>query len=736
MQRTVCGGLAAVTLSILVAAQAQAQSIVEEIVVTAQKREQSLQDVPISVSVMSGQVIDDFGMHRFEDLATMVPNLHIDESLGSPVIHIRGLGSGAENFAFEQSVGLFIDGIYSGRSQMFMNPLFDVAQVEVVRGPQGALFGKNTNAGAISITTRRPTDEFEASIRGGYEFEYQGHFVEGIVSGPLSDRLRGRVAARTQTEAGFMKNHFNGRDEPEEKSWMVRGTLAWDATDSVEVIAKLEASELDGKGGWFQVHHFGDDPLINLWRATDPYAEDRLDLRRSSSTGLDPEYSDTETMNATLTVNWDIGDYTLTSISGYADLEFEKNVEFTGTSIGLAQSLIPEDSRQWSQELRLLSPTGQRFEYLAGLLYTNLDLEVGQRSHFRLPFESITHRISHVDSESWSAYGSGTYNINDDWRVTASLRHSRETKKGRSVHTLTGPPLAPTWLPFDLRGKRRENHTNGSLNLQWDVNDRTMAYITYATGAKAGGFLSNDSALLFRILQGTNDFEYEDEHAESIEIGLKTSFLDGRGNLNLAVFRTEFEDLQTSSYTGEFFIIGNAAEAISRGVEADVSFVLTDNLGLTASFAYLDAEYKDYPGGQCLVGATAASGCDPATNTQNLRGQPLVRAPEWQGSVSLDWSRPLGDRLMFGAQMNITYSDDYYHQPDLDPIDAEDAYHKINARLALGSSDQRWEVALVGRNLNNRLVKNWSFDTPLMPGTHTSSIAPPRMVTLEATLRM
>ncbi len=736
MHRTAFGAAPVVALFGLFAAQAQAQSSIEEVVVTAQKREQSLQDVPISVSVTSGEMIDDLGMFRFEDLATIVPNLHIDESLGSPVIHIRGLGSGAENFAFEQSVGMFIDGVYSGRSRMFENPLFDVAQVEVVRGPQGALFGKNTNAGAISITTRKPTDEFEASVRGGYELEYDGYFAEGIVSGPLSDRVRTRLAARVQNEGGFVRNLFNDRDEPEEKSRMIRGTVVWDATDDIEVIAKLEDSQVRGDGGWFQVHHIGSSPLTQLWVATDPNAEDRLNLKRSSSTGLDPEYNDTDAFNATLTVNWLLGEHTLTSISAFGELEYEKNVEFTGTSIGLAQSTIPEDAQQWSQELRLLSPTAQRFEYLIGLLYMDMDMELGQRSHFRLPFESITDRRSFVDSESASIYGSGTYHLTDTFRVTASLRHARETKDGRSTHTLEGPPLAPTWLPFDLSGSRKERHTNGSVNLQWDMNDRAMAYVTYATGAKAGGFLSNDSSLLYRILQGTNDFEYEDEKAASVEVGLKTTFLDGRGNLSLAIFRTEFEDLQTSSYNGEFFIIGNAAEAESRGAEADLALLVSDNLSLNASVAYLDAEYEDYPGGQCLVGATAATGCDPVTNTQNLRGQPLVRAPEWEWSVALDWNRPISERLVLGAQVNVTYKDDFYHQPDLDPIDSEDAHHKINARLALGSSDRKWELAVTGRNLTNELTKNWSFDTPLMPGTHTSSIAPPRMVTLEATYRM
>ena len=730
--------IALVLLCSLLAIEGRAASQgIEEVVVTAQKREQSLREVPISVSVLSGQVVDDLGMFRFEDLATLIPNLHIDESLGSPVIHVRGLGSGAENFAFEQSVGLFVDGVYSGRSHLFENPLFDVAQVEVVRGPQGALFGKNTNAGAISVTTRLPTDSFEASVRGGYEFDYDGNFAEAIVSGPLTDQVRGRLALRSQKQGGFLKNRATGRDEPEKESLMARGTLVFDVTDTFEAIAKLEYSESETKGGWFQIANFGTGPLTGLWRATDPFAEDRLDQNISSDTGLDPQGNDSDTLHAALRLNWALGDYTLSSITGFGRFDYRKNVEFTGTALRLGQSTIPEDFEQWSQEFRLLSPVGQTLEYVVGLAYQEHDMKLGQLTNIASfgPFSGVTSRNARQDGESWSAYGSATYHFAPDWRTTASLRHSRERKSGRTVHTITGF-LPPTWLPYDLSGRRKENHTNGSLNLQWDVNDSVMTYITYASGAKAGGFLSNDSSLLFRIMPGVNDFEYEDEKAKSWELGLKATLLDNRALLNLALFRTQFDDLQTSSFQGEFFIIGNAAEALVQGAEAEASFLVTDNLSINLALGYLDAEYKDYPGGPCLFGATAADGCDPATRTQNLKGTRLVRAPEWEGSLTLDWQQPLSDRLVLGTQFNVTFKDDFYHQPNLDPGHRVSAHHKINARLGIGPADRQWELALVGRNLNDKITKNWAFNTPFFgDGSRTASTAPPRMITLEAGYR-
>jgi iron complex outermembrane recepter protein len=412
-------------------------------------------------------------------------------------------------------------------------------------------------------------------------------------------------------------------------------------------------------------------------------------------------------------------------------------VEFTGTALGLGQSTIPEDFEQWSQEFRLLSPVGRDVEYVIGIAYLEHDMKLGQLTEIAQfgPFSGLTSRLADQDGESWSAYGSATWHITSDWRATASLRHSRERKTGRTVHTVTGF-LPPTWLPYDLSGRRKENHTNGSLNLQWDVTDNVMTYLSYATGAKVGGFLSNDSSLLFRILQGVNDFEYEDELAKSWELGVKANLLNNRALLNVAVFRTEFEDLQTSSFQGEFFVIGNAAEALVKGFEADASLLVTDNLSINVAVAYLDAEYEDYPGGPCLFGATAADGCDIATGTQNLAGTRLVRSPEWEGSMTVDWQRPLTDQLVFGAQVNVTYKDDFYHQPNLDPGHRVDAHHKINARLGIGPADGQWEIALVGRNLNDKVTKNWAFNTPFFgDGSRTASIAPPRMVTLEAGYR-
>lgn len=709
-----------------------------ETIVTTQKREQTLQEVPLSISVVQGDIIDRLGVYRFEDIQALIPNLHIDEGLASPVIHMRGLGSGAANFAFEQSVGMFVDGVYSGRSHLFEVPLFDVERVEVVRGPQGALFGKNTIAGAISITTRRPSDEFEAFFKAGYEIEREGYDFEASISGPISDRVRFRLAAKVWKEGGFVHNFFTGNDEPEEDGYLIRGSAEFDVTDNFQIFVKVEGGEVNTDGGWFQIHEFGTAPLSGLFQLLDPNAEDDLDGFRSAATGLDPEFNDTDTFNATMIMDWNIGDHTITSITAYGEFDYLKNVEFTGTSLMLAQSTIPEDYYQFSQELRLVSPSGKTIEYVVGLLYIKDHLKTGQNTNLRQfgPFTGERFGRHEQDGETFSAFASATWNISETLRLTGGLRYIHEIKKARTSQVVT-PPYFPGTFDFDRTGNRKEDHAVPSVNLQYDLTDEVTTYFTYARGTKAGGFLSNDGALEARRRAGRDDYEYEDEKAENFEIGVKASLFDNRVALNIAAFITNFDNLQVSTFDGVGFVTANAAKARIKGFELEGTFVLHESLTLIGGLAYLDAKYRDFPGGQCLFDATEADGCDPVTRTQNLAGVRLTRAPEWEGTLTLDWVQPISNWLTLTAQFNLNYKGMFYHQPDLDPFDAQDGYVKINARVGFQSADEMWEVAVVGRNLTDKITTASSFDTPFFGGgSHVAMIAPRRTIMIEASWRL
>lgn len=729
-------------------AQTDSSGTLEEITVTAQWRAQGLGDVPLSISAVTGETIEKFALYRFDDLQAIVPNLHINEGVANPTITIRGLGSGAANFGFEQSVGMFIDGVYIGRSRLLVSPLFDVERVEVVRGPQGALFGKNTIAGAVSVTTTKPTDEFEAYVKAGYEFEYEGSLLEGAVSGPFSDAVSGRLAARVATSGGYMENGVSGADEPERDSLVVRGSLAFSISETLSGDLKIEASEVNVSGSLYQGHVAG--PLGAL---PDPNEFVLDDLRYPSGTA--DEFEDTETSGVTLTFDWDVGEFTISSITAYADVSFSKLVDLAATVPTYTTNAISEDFDQFSQEFRVLSPTGSSFEYSFGLMYIENELATHQLFTLQprilgvpgvAPFNGWTDRNFEQESDSWSAYVSGTWNVSDAFSITAGIRYSEESKSGHAFHTAapqdpaSPPPEVPgNWLPYDVTDERNEDKAMPSLSFQYHITDETMAYATLTQGHKGGGFVSNESTLGWQIANaapGENPFQYEDETADSIELGVKTRFLDGRGTLNFAFFQTDFENLQVSTFNGAGFDTDNAAEVTSKGFEFDLTMLLGDNVTLGIVGGYLDSTYTDYPDALSCTPADTDPDCQPGGDGMiDLTGETLIKSPAWDGSLFLDWSLPIGDSLVTGANLLVTYKDKFYHQPDLDENDAQDAATKLNLRLSLGNVDGVWDVALVGRNLTNEYVKNWSFDTPFAPGAHSGSIEPLRTIMLQGTFR-
>jgi len=733
--------LGASMLALIQAAPASAAepAVVEEVVVTAGKREQTLQDVPISVAVVGGKQIEQAGVVLFNDLQSSVPNLQIDQTNGNFAITMRGLGSGTGNLSFEQSVGLFIDGVYLSRSRSFMNPLLDVERVEVVRGPQGALFGKNTNAGAISVVTRRPTPDFSAYLRTGAEFEYGGWNAEGAVSGPISDTLSARLTARVGEVGAYIRNGLTNRDENGSKYDAVRGQLLWRPTETFDALLKVETSKIEVDGGATMYNKIGaaSCALCNAARAAGgPNVQEWPGFYRTSRS-LSPEYDDTLASLSTLTLNWRLGDWTLTSITAHQRLKSSQNVDVDGGALTFLDSLLWERSSSFFQELR-----GQRVwpggtVFTAGVTYISTDLHVGQSSTYAAasvpfpgPFNGVTTRRFWQDGTSWSPFAMLEVPAGPNWTFSGSLRYSAEDRSARAVHTLT-PGLPPTWLPYDIAEGRKENLWDYSLRARYEFSPEAAVYLSYATGAKGGGFISNDALLLTNIRSGIDTFQYEDESAASWELGGKFRLAGGRGQLNVAIFRTKFTDLQVSEYNGTAFVTGNAAQAISQGVEVDTTWRLGEYWNLGGALAYLDAYYDDFPGGQCRWNAPPT--CNPATN--NLAGARLVRAPEWKGDAFVEARWPLPHDLFLAGRLSANYQGRSFFQPDEHPLNSQPAFTKLNARLAIGAQDGPWELALVGRNLTNEVTSSQGFNTPAFGGdSHMALVGQPRTVTLELSL--
>ncbi len=799
-------------------------AVLEEVIVTAQLREQSLQDVPVSVNAMSGEKLMEAGLNKIEDLQAYVPNLTMTENGIGTAIYIRGIGSGI-NQGFEQSVGMYVDGVYYGRAQLARAPFLDLARVEVLRGPQNILYGKNSIAGAISVITAKPGDEFEGFVSGLYEPEFDEKVFDLVLSGPLTDTLGIRFAARKREYGGFIENLTLGRDEPNTDEETVRLKLVWDATDSVTLSLKGELGSFDVIGRQAEV--INDEPSIstNPLFAGRTYAEIADDTQVPGALEVDShesvnnnfqdfkrssngDFSFNDTQNLTFSVDWVRDEHMFTATTAYMAYEYDDLCDCDFTAAEGFKVSLKEDYEQYSQEFRWISPVGEPWEFIGGLYFQKNELyffdsiivdsdlivqllnaadalEGGARGDIDpnplggSPEEvagigdagnAIANLTSPRDFNSDSLLGSAflqaTWNMRDDLRLTLGGRYTYEEKEGSRKFRFgnldfSDRPFGETdtvaAISFgaerhDLEGERTESQFSPLVNVQFDVNPDIMTYITWSQGFKSGGFdaRSNASpsadpvppnpnalpAASRPVLIGT--FEYEEEEAESLELGAKMTLLDGGMELNVALFHTQYDNLQVSIFDGTLgFNVGNAASAVTQGAEIDGRWQITETLMLAGALAFLDFEFKDYENGQCLAGQTPNS---PDGVNCDYSGMTNQYVADWSGNVLLAWRAPLTDTLGIGISVDAIFTDDYSPAQNLDPTVDQEGYIKYNARIGMGAIDESWNVALVGKNLTDEAIVTYASDTPTaftIFGTkgHYGFLEPPRSVALQANYR-
>lgn len=759
----------------LIAAVAMAQDnnlALEEVIVQAQRRAESLQDVPVAVSAVDGEQLIEQGLGDLQEMSTYVPSLNIIQSPGAIQIYIRGLGS-SENVAFEQSVGLFVDGIYAGKSPQFSAPFLDVANVEVLRGPQGTLFGKNTIAGAITVNTVRPSQEFEAILRTNYDVEYQDYTLDAIVSAPLTDSLAGRIAIREVDMNGYLDNTFLDRDEFGSRQSMFRGSLLWDITETASLFLKYEKADTrtDGKslitsqaGAW--------EPIL---RAADPgfsLADDTRSVDVIESLDIDSE-------NFTMIFDASLGEFELTSITGYSQYFYDNYADPDTTALDVAVFNPVIDFDQWSQEVRLSSPVGGAIDYIVGAFYLKNELDTSRFSAIRtanaaggpgvpdlfgiIPPLGLSADFNQ-DTESFALFGSLTWHLSERLRVNAGLRYTLEEKSAdrnlfytddlgipldEAYNPVTDPGnnfLVRATLPVlgvfehDIADDRQIEDWSPTVRVSYDVTDDMMLYFSASRAFKSGGFNEagnrGDEPGEFPAGGDPANFEFDDEEALSFEVGGKMSFFGQRANLNFALFQTDFSDLQVSSFQGDSFIVGNAADVSTLGLELDGIARLTETVTFWGSATFLDAEYDTYTNAPCTVAQTTvfeANGGATGGCQQDISGRELSYAPELNAVLGLRYEKPFGD-LFFAATVDLNYVSEQFTAVDLDPISIQDANTRINSRLSLSDLDKRWEVAVVGRNLTDETVATFATDGFLLTGVAFRHVAPPRTVELQLNL--
>jgi iron complex outermembrane receptor protein len=767
-------GLSALTFAS--ARAAESEGVLEEIVVTATKRVENVQDVPISIGVVAGEKVENMRITDLVDLTSYVPNLTVQSTFGNWAVRVRGLGSGVTNLAFDSSVSIFNDGVYCGRSRCLETAFLDVGRIEVARGPQGALYGKSTIAGALSILSARPTEEFDSYVRGGYEVENDGYYTQAMVSGPLTDSIRARIVGMFEDGDGEVENPVVGVDEPETQRWAARGILEWDLTDAIAASLKAEHFDAEIDGRTNQLVSRGTFGALS----TDPLKEfDRNGIRRVSTGTVDEDYDYSESNAYTLSVDTELGEHTLSAIAGYWELEYRNWLDVDGVREGFLNSFLAEDYDQTSGELRLLSPTGNTFEYIAGVLYHTSNTQTRQHSPFHFPPFTASpipvgsDRNIRRDSDTVSVYGQLTWHVAEGVRIVGDLRYTDEEQDayGFSLPSTYPDRRHPVYTPtaflqppeYHFYQTRTDDSIDPSLRVQWDVGDTAMFYVAYATGSKPGGLKANDSTLGAQLLAKNNDplylqkyigqpsvnaqqiregiefqdgngvFDFEDEEAQNYELGLKTLVADGRATFNVALFTMDFENLQTSSYDGTRFIIRNAASAEITGVEIESVFQANDYLRLSGALGYLDHEFGEYKNAECIVKDASGAFADPTCRDgfEDMSGEKLERTPNWEMTLGADWESPIAGDLLFRANASLYYSGGMEMRQDFHPLGRQDSYKKVDLRLALADDDDTWEIAAIGRNLTDVNVIQHAYE---VAATNFVSFSTGRTIALQGTV--
>ena len=880
------------TLSVLAVAIATISSgantaELEEVIVTAQKRAESLQDVPVSLMAISGTKIAEAGLHSFQELSQYVPNLSITENAVNTIISMRGIGVGA-NQSFEQSVGVYVDGVHYGKSRQSRTALYDVQQVEVLRGPQGILFGKNTLAGAINVTTATPEadEEFGGKISASKE-SFGGTTLEGHLTGSIGDTIGLRLAYKDRSDDGSFENTYAAAVQKtmptvDESMWRVSAT--WEPTDSTRVEVKHAQSDNVRLGANSLITVF--DPVANLGAASglmfatmsfsplaqrpefpgivasatqNPYRDGNTlggcaleaSMGMSSAVcaagGERPEGTDTTTSDTSLSFEMELDNgYTLSAVAGKGGYEFQDGLDADWLPLEFIGRADIQEYDHTSQEFRIASPTDGRYSWVGGVYLDQQEQEIDRAviidGTFGLPaivmktilgggnpafgldtflalspaqvaginattpaapgftlqslydatgcavgaptcldytlkvgVEGSTKfqragRISNwtQDTNSRAVFYQGTFNLTDSIALTAGARYTEEEKRSHAVMDLTtnttgdATPNANGVLAAIVAGfglgwahefdeSRTTNQFLPAANIEWTQSEDSMFYLSYSEGFKSGGFNSVDDQAPAFTAEGIQPtvpgagFEYEDENADSIELGGKHTLLDGSMTLNWALYDSTYKNQQVSTFVGTGFVVTNAASTEISGLEVDVQWQATDHLKLGLSLALNDGKYGSYAGAGCtapqasaLLGlgtltaaspVTSAAGCaatfagdgSQSGSVQDLTGTKV--GTDYNGALTADYVRPVMNGMLWMTSLDVNFTDGYQMiGGSVDPRLFQEAFSKTSIRTGL--KGENWAVMLYGKNIFDEITPTGSFNIPLASGAYGQYTSP------------
>lgn len=697
-----------------------------DIIVTAQKREQNLQDVPVAISVVSGEMLERSNVNSAEQLFQRVPTLTFRKGNTNKdsALSIRGVGTISFSSGVEPSVSTVIDGVVYARTGQQTSDFLDVERIEVLRGPQGSLFGKNASAGVINIVSREPGNELGGYIDAAW-YEGNEYRIRGSIGGPLSDTVRASLTGFWSQYDGNARNVFNGNRVNGYEHWGVRGKLIAEPTDNLKITLIADYSKNSDNGFADSIGTVFSSAFNNAVFIPS-LAPLVLDGRNQDiDNDLDP-YTKDKNSGVSGQIDLDLGGVTLTSITAYRhwynfqqrDGDFRSDAPTyvnTGTAAGDVRSHDRGDLKfdQFTQELRIASANPQFFEYVAGLYYYHtkevdfFNRTVTACTASTLPTVggltpcapgSSTYTTNQGNADftttltSYSAFGQGTLNFTDAFRGILGLRYTEDKVSYDFARTSTQATAFTGVNPaFASAGSIKDNGWSGNAGLQYDLTDDVIAYTTYTRGYK-GPALN----VFFNML-ARDTGRIDPEKSNAYEVGLKTRLFDRRLTLNIAGFYAKYDNYQANFLdivAGQVVTrLTNAGTVSTRGIEMDFNAALTDDFQLSGGFNYTDAHINQFI---CPPGAAVT--CADAIN-----GKPLPFAPKYKGTVTMDWRLPLNiDGFNVDLNSSLVYQSRTQFDINQNPNAFQKAYAIWDAGIKVSTDDDKYSLSFIVKNLTDK----------------------------------
>ena len=732
---------AAVAAVIAVAPLTAAENdVLEEVVVTAEKRSSTVQDTPLSIAAFSGAELESAGISTTDGLSNLTPGLVVQKEVIGKVV-IRGVGT--ENFSVGSDPGVAIhqDGVYLARSSVSVFDFFDTERVEVLRGPQGTLYGRNATGGVINIISRKPGKDF-----GGYAKLDVGNYsklrVEGALNAPFSDTVSGRLSVLWAQRDGYTENKFataKARDNDQldnQDLWAIRGQIAFNPSDTFSGLFQVDVSRDDSNPTAFKYFtHAAGDPNIYWTAPTDK----RLPSLREVSQGYEqnivgsnrrvPSIGRAHTDAANLKLTWDLGDVTLMSQTAYRKTIFSWLNDGDGTDVFFVTYFQDDDSKQLTQELQLSNNGDGPLKWIVGGFY----LDEKGKTFSGLAFNGLAAALGFPagsiegilidgksNTKSYSAFAQATYSLSDATRLTAGIRYTKDDKDGDMYYLLSNLVFTPQFIGYPA-GKTWADvlqdswsATTPKFGIDHDFSDDVMGYVSATRGFKSGGF-----NLIGR------QAPYNPEYLWAYEAGLKTRFADGRATANFGVFQYNYKDMQVGKIVNASDNLTNAGKATIRGFEAELRAALGGGVELNAGIAYLDAKFDEFLTEDPAVGrAPAALGpyagsCEkraPSLGVQgvSLAGCDLRRSPPLSGNLGLQWTG-----AMAGGEVSLrgdySYKDkQYFTQFNRDAV-SQPAYGLLGLRAGWRSADDKYGVTAYVDNVTDKDYYSTVLESGIAP---------------------